>query len=145
MIIIFQPTLILTKIYLKYKSRIPNRMKINTEFSLATWLRLVKFRELNISEFWFLIFNYIRCHWEISKKKIKNQKICHSGNSEYTCRLQWRFSACRVVWYRWRSIWHISLIWKSARDADKKMLAVVNKIQCVMPFQLPIAYSISMH
>ena len=30
---------------------IPNRMKIFTECNLATWLRLVKFTELNISEF----------------------------------------------------------------------------------------------
>ena len=39
--------------YLKVMSKIiyPYRMKIYTEFNLATWLRLVKFTELNISEF----------------------------------------------------------------------------------------------
>ena len=30
---------------------VPYRMKIYTEFNLATWLKLVKFTELNISEF----------------------------------------------------------------------------------------------
>ena len=30
---------------------LPYRMKIYTEFNLATWLRLVKFMELNISEY----------------------------------------------------------------------------------------------
>ena len=32
-------------------SFITNRMKIYTKFNLATWLRLVKFTELNISKF----------------------------------------------------------------------------------------------
>ena len=40
------------------------RWKIYTEFNLATWLRLVNFTELNISEFWFLNFNYISYHWD---------------------------------------------------------------------------------
>ena len=35
--------------------RLPYWMKIFTEFNLAIWLRMVKFMELNISEFWFLI------------------------------------------------------------------------------------------
>ena len=38
------------------------------EFNLATWLKLViKFTELNISEFQFLNFGYISYHREISK------------------------------------------------------------------------------
>ena len=51
-------------------SNLPCRMKIYTEFNFANWLRLVKFLELNISKFWFLNFNYISYHLEISKNKI---------------------------------------------------------------------------
>ena len=43
-------------------------MKIYEEFNLATWLRIVKLTELNISEFWFLNFNNIGYHLEIPKK-----------------------------------------------------------------------------
>ena len=45
-------------------------MKICTEFHKATWLRLVKFMELNISEFWFLNFNYRSYHWQFSENKM---------------------------------------------------------------------------
>ena len=40
--------------------RLPDRMKIYTEFNLA-WLRLVKFTEMNITEanFGFFNFNYL--------------------------------------------------------------------------------------
>ena len=38
--------------------------------NLDIWLKLVKLTELNISEFWFLNFNYISDHWEISKNII---------------------------------------------------------------------------
>ena len=41
------------------------RMKMYTEFSLATWLRMVKFTESNISEFLSLNFNYKSCNWKI--------------------------------------------------------------------------------
>ena len=37
---------------------LPYRLKVNTE-NLATWLKLVKFSELDISESWFLNFNHI--------------------------------------------------------------------------------------
>ena len=37
--------------YVSLYTDIPYRMKIYTEFNLATWLRLVKFMEINISEF----------------------------------------------------------------------------------------------
>ena len=62
----------------------PNRMRINTEFSKATWLKMVQLVELNIDEFWFfiwiitlakyiqiLIFNFdhiITYHWKVCKK-----------------------------------------------------------------------------
>ena len=49
---------------------IPFRMKQYTEFNLETWLKLVKFTVLYISEFWFLKFNYINYHWEISPNVI---------------------------------------------------------------------------
>ena len=68
--------LLLANLRMKYVLKIlfivcvPYRMKIYTEFNSATWLRLVKFTELNISEFWFLNFNYICYHLEISKGKI---------------------------------------------------------------------------
>ena len=41
---------------------IPYRMKIYTEFNLATLPRMVKFKELNVSEFLFLNFSYISHH-----------------------------------------------------------------------------------
>ena len=44
------------------------RMKINTEFNLESWLRLVKFMEFNINEFWFHVFDSY--HWEIPKNII---------------------------------------------------------------------------
>ena len=47
---------------------LPYRMKIYTEFDLATSLRLVKFMELNVSEFWVFNFTYINYHYKISKK-----------------------------------------------------------------------------
>ena len=51
--------------------QIPWRMKIYTEFDLATWPRLLKFTELNISSLWLLNFDYnISYHWQISKNKI---------------------------------------------------------------------------
>ena len=31
--------------------KVPYRMKIDTEFNLSAWLRLIKFMELKISEF----------------------------------------------------------------------------------------------
>ena len=37
---------------------LPSRMKIYTGFNLASWLRLVKFAQLNISELWLWNFNY---------------------------------------------------------------------------------------
>ena len=36
--------------------------KIYTVFNLATWLGIVKFKELNISEFRLLNFDYINYH-----------------------------------------------------------------------------------
>ena len=48
-------------------------MKIFTEFNLAIWLRMVKFTELNISEFWFLNSNFICYHWDILKKSNDKQ------------------------------------------------------------------------
>ena len=52
-------------------------MKLYTEFNLVTWLRLVKFTELNIYLFWFLNFNYRSCHWEIYKIiRISQFSIC---------------------------------------------------------------------
>ena len=50
-----------------YRMDVPNRMQIYTEFNLATWLRLVKFMELNITIIWCLNFNNKNYHWEISK------------------------------------------------------------------------------
>ena len=38
-------------LYSLFYNCIPYRMKLYTEFNLATWLRLVKFTDLNISEF----------------------------------------------------------------------------------------------
>ena len=58
---------------------------IHTESRLATWLRLTKFTELNINELWFLNFNYISHHWEISKNII-------SSRIEIRC----KFFSCRV-------------------------------------------------
>ena len=43
-----------------------------TEVNLATWLRLVKLMELNISELWFLNFSDINYHSEIFENKIKS-------------------------------------------------------------------------
>ena len=37
---------------------LPYRMEIYTVFSLATWLKFVKFMELNISKLWFFNFDY---------------------------------------------------------------------------------------
>ena len=51
-------------------------MKIPTEFNLVTWLRLVKFTELNISEFGFLNFNYIRCYFS----KYNSKQNLNSAN-----------------------------------------------------------------
>ena len=48
--------------FFDFVNYIPYWMKIYTEFNLATWLRLAKFMELNISEFLFLYFNYISYH-----------------------------------------------------------------------------------
>ena len=45
-------------------------MKIYTDFNVTTWLRVVKFTKLNISDFRFLYFNYIGYHWAISKSII---------------------------------------------------------------------------
>ena len=56
---------------LSCRVNISYRMKIYTEFNLDTWLRLVKFTELNISKFWVLNSNYISYHWEILKFKYK--------------------------------------------------------------------------
>ena len=51
----------------------PNLLDENVhKFYLATWLRLVKFKQLNISKFLFLSFNYISYHCEISKNMIIN-------------------------------------------------------------------------
>ena len=44
-------------------------MKIYTEFNPATWLRMVKFTELNIE---LLSFRYISHHRNIYKNPIKN-------------------------------------------------------------------------
>ena len=44
------------------EEEIPYRMKICTEFNLATWLRLVEFKNFNISEFGFINFNCISYH-----------------------------------------------------------------------------------
>ena len=52
-------------------------MKLYTEFNLVTWLRLVKFTELNINLFRLLNFNYRSCHWEIYKIiRISQFSIC---------------------------------------------------------------------
>ena len=74
------------------------RMKIYTEFNLATWLRLVKFTELNIGKFWLLNFNYIGYHWEISKNKIiSKSKFSNFAISEIAkLKSHWKFSSCRV-------------------------------------------------
>ena len=59
-------------IYLYVYIPILYRMKIYTykyvypDFNSAAWLRLVKFKELNISKYWFLNFSHISYHWEIS-------------------------------------------------------------------------------
>ena len=45
-------------------------MKMCTKFNLAPWPRMVKFTELNISEFWFLNFSYISHHWIILKSTV---------------------------------------------------------------------------
>ena len=50
----------------KRQTDVPYRMIIYRAFNLATWLRVVKSTESNISEFWFLNFNHkISYHWEI--------------------------------------------------------------------------------
>ena len=75
---------------------LPYRMKIYTEFNLATWLRLLKFTELNISEYLFLNLNYICYHWVTPKNiiisGIRIQQIFQQRNSKF----QGRFSSCRV-------------------------------------------------
>ena len=43
-----------------------HRMKIYREFNLVTWLRLVNFMELNISEFCFLYVNYVNYHYHLN-------------------------------------------------------------------------------
>ena len=45
-------------------------MKIYAEFNLVSWLRLIKFTEINISEFLFLNFNYKSYHLEVPKNPI---------------------------------------------------------------------------
>ena len=47
-------------------------MKIYAEVNLVTLLRLVKFTELNISEFWFL--NFQACDWKKDLKLNANLK-----------------------------------------------------------------------
>ena len=69
---------------------LPYMMKIYTECNLATWLRLVKLAELNISQFWFLNFDYMRYHWDISKN-IMISGIWILGDFPSA-----KFSSCRV-------------------------------------------------
>ena len=52
---------------------IPYRIKIYTKFNLATGLRLVKFTELNISEFLFMNFNYLI--YKLSSREIPKDII----------------------------------------------------------------------
>ena len=46
----------------KHKVCIRYMMTVHTEFTLATWPKMVKFAESNITEFQFLFFSYISYH-----------------------------------------------------------------------------------
>ena len=81
---------------------IPYRMKIYTEFNLATWL--------NIRKFWYLNFNYMSYHWEISNNIIINAELkfsefAISGIEKF--KFQWKLSSCRVSSMFW-SAWSLN-------------------------------------
>ena len=54
----------------KLFSTLPYRMKIYTEINLATWLRLVKLMELNISKIWSLNCDYLCYQRDISENNM---------------------------------------------------------------------------
>ena len=68
----------ITPFTIQYKSSIitiPQEMKNFIEFNLATWLRLVKFTELNISKFWVLNFDYNKLSLRVSEKYIYERNL----------------------------------------------------------------------
>ena len=65
---------------------VPNRMKIFTDFHWANWLALVKFMELNVSEFWLLNFSF----WKFSSSSVIKYRT-HSHFSDI-----WRVQSGRA-------------------------------------------------
>lgn len=51
--------------HLNFCKAIPYRMIVYMYFNLATWLRIVNFAELNISELLFLNLSYISYHCKV--------------------------------------------------------------------------------
>ena len=86
-------------------------MKICTKINLATWLRLVKFNELNISKLWFLNSKYISCHWGISKNKIISEFKFSEFAKFFSRRVRILTMRTLTLKKAWRLISSASLSW----------------------------------
>ena len=72
----------------------PYIIQVYAEFKLATWLRLDKFTELNISEFCFWISIHLSYHWSVLKNwwlmelKFSKNTVCKLAKIKF----KWAFS-----------------------------------------------------
>ena len=90
-------------------------MKVYAQLNLATWPKLVRFRELNISEFWLFKINYISYYWEISKNIIVSELNFSESAINTIAKFNSNYSVLPVGYY-YQVLWSLTSMYMLNTD-----------------------------